>query len=186
VPSAPRHHVRGCPAGPRGRHGILGGRLRLPYRRRQSRSPPRRREEGGIGRLRIGWRCRQTCNPAGKHESRDQDSDHGWSIPRRSGCVAPRQRRAASALTCHNGQKPARVGLLEPPGQIVCSESPELQECRGAVRGRCWPGAPAQHAIAPGSAVTLGRSKPIWGNRYDSAPRRASSVDIQPLRHGRR
>ena len=101
VPSAPRHHVRGCPAGPRSGVGVLRSRLRQPYRWRQPRSPIPRREEGGIGGLRIGRRWRQGRNPAGQDESRDQDSDHGWSIPWRSGlrCAA---RRAASALpaTC--------------------------------------------------------------------------------------
>ena len=101
VPSTPRHHVRGCPAGPRSGVGVLRSRLRQPYRWRQPRSPIPRREEGGIGGLRIGRRWRQGRNPAGQDESRDQDSDHGWSIPWRSGlrCAA---RRAASALpaTC--------------------------------------------------------------------------------------
>ena len=101
VPSTPRHHVRGCPAGPRSGVGVLRSRLRQPYRWCQPRSPIARREEGGIGGLRIGRRWRQGRNPAGQDESRDQDSDHGWSIPWRSGlrCAA---RRAASALpaTC--------------------------------------------------------------------------------------
>ena len=101
VPSTPRHHVRGCPAGPRSGVGVLRSRLRQPYRWCQPRSPIARREEGGIRGLRIGRRWRQGRNPAGQDESRDQDSDHGWSIPWRPGlrCAA---RRAASALpaTC--------------------------------------------------------------------------------------
>jgi hypothetical protein len=77
--------------------------------------------------LRVGWRWRQYANPAGKHESRDQDSDHGVVHPSAAGFryAAPTALQAASALppqrtkTCQSSTSGTIVSVAAPIGLPV-------------------------------------------------------------------
>jgi hypothetical protein len=164
VPSTPRHHVRGCPAGSRSGIGVLRGRLRQPYRRRQSGSPIPRREQRGIGRLRVGWRWRQYANPARKHENRDQDSDHGVVHPSAAGFryAAPTALQAASALPAQRTKNLPEFDLRD---NCVCCSTDRATGEHGDANGGTVIQQPSE------AHHTVAQIRRLWRKEWDSNPR---------------